>query len=280
MSADPWFQIAVRRPHRRGQLRQGHRDLQVREDQARQAEGPRRPPRAQAARLRHRRERRHGRRSRARRAEARGRTRSRTAATPTTASPHYKDAAAEFMKRQFGVDARPGDGGLSLHRLASRPTRCCRPCFINPGDVTLMTVPGYPVAGTHTQYLGGEVHHLPLLERERLLPRPRRHPGRRQEAGEAAGHQLPEQPDRGGRDDATSTSGSSTSPTRTRSSIVQDAAHILLSYDGRAAELPAGRRGEGGRRRGPLDVEGLQHDRLAARASCAATRRSCRPTPT
>ena len=30
-----------------------------------------------------------------------------------------------------------------------------------------------------------------------------------------------------------------------------------------AAELPAGRRGEGGRRRGALDVEGLQHDRLA-----------------
>ena len=27
--------------------------------------------------------------------------------------------------------------------------------FINPGDVTLMTVPGYPVAGTHTKYYGG-----------------------------------------------------------------------------------------------------------------------------
>ena len=47
-------------------------------------------------------------------------------------------------------------------------------CFINPGDVTLMTVPGYPVAGTHTRYYGGEVYKLPLLGRERLLPRPRR----------------------------------------------------------------------------------------------------------
>ena len=35
--------------------------------------------------------------------------------------------------------------------------------FINPGDVTLMTVPGYPVAGTHTKYYGGAVHPLPLL---------------------------------------------------------------------------------------------------------------------
>ncbi len=26
-------------------------------------------------------------------------------------------------------------------------------CFINPGDITLMTVPGYPVAGTHTALL-------------------------------------------------------------------------------------------------------------------------------
>ena len=156
---------------------------------------------------------------------------------------------------------------MSLHRLASRPTRCCRPCFINPGDVTLMTVPGYPVAGTCTRSTyGGEVHPPAAAGGERLLPRPRRHPGRHQEAGEAAGHQLPEQPDRGGGDDATSTSGSSTSPTRTRSSIVQDAAHILLSYDGDAAELPAGGRGEGGRRRGSLDVEGLQHDRLAASA--------------
>ncbi len=35
--------------------------------------------------------------------------------------------------------------------------------FINPGDITLMTVPGYPVAGTHTQYYGGSVYKLPLL---------------------------------------------------------------------------------------------------------------------
>jgi LL-diaminopimelate aminotransferase len=43
-------------------------------------------------------------------------------------------------------------------------------CFINPGDVTLMTVPGYPVAGTHTRYYGGEVHRLPLLRENGFLP--------------------------------------------------------------------------------------------------------------
>src|SRR5262249_16939806 len=42
--------------------------------------------------------------------------------------------------------------------------------FINPGDVTLMTVPGYPVAGTHTKYYGGEVFQLPLYEKNSFYP--------------------------------------------------------------------------------------------------------------
>jgi LL-diaminopimelate aminotransferase len=42
--------------------------------------------------------------------------------------------------------------------------------FINPGDVTLMTVPGYPVAGTHTAYYGGSVYKLPLLAENNFLP--------------------------------------------------------------------------------------------------------------
>jgi LL-diaminopimelate aminotransferase len=43
-------------------------------------------------------------------------------------------------------------------------------CFINPGDVTLMTVPGYPVAGTHTRYCGGEVYRLPLSAENNFYP--------------------------------------------------------------------------------------------------------------
>ena len=59
------------------------------------------------------------------------------------------------------------------HAIGSKPALAMLPaCFINPGDVTLMTVPGYPVAGTHTKYYGGEVYNLPLLRGERLLSRP------------------------------------------------------------------------------------------------------------
>jgi len=43
-------------------------------------------------------------------------------------------------------------------------------CFINPGDITLMTVPGYPIAGTHTSYYGGVVYKLPLLAENDFLP--------------------------------------------------------------------------------------------------------------
>jgi LL-diaminopimelate aminotransferase len=42
--------------------------------------------------------------------------------------------------------------------------------FINPGDITLMTVPGYPVAGTHTKYYGGTVYTLPLAPENDFLP--------------------------------------------------------------------------------------------------------------
>ena len=83
--------------------------------------------------------------------------------------PAYKDAAAEFMQRQFGVTLDPATE--VCHCIGSKPAYAVLPaCFVNPGDVTLMTVPGYPVAGTWTRYLGGEVVRLPLLEKNGFFP--------------------------------------------------------------------------------------------------------------
>lgn len=82
---------------------------------------------------------------------------------------NYKDAAAEFMKRQFGVTLDPATE--VCHCIGSKPAYAMLPaCFINPGDVTLMTVPGYPVAGTWTRYLGGEVVRLPLKAENGFYP--------------------------------------------------------------------------------------------------------------
>jgi len=82
---------------------------------------------------------------------------------------NYKEAAAEFMAREFGVALDPVTE--VCHCIGSKPAYAMLPaCFVNPGDVTLMTVPGYPVAGTWTKYLGGEVHRLPLLKENGFFP--------------------------------------------------------------------------------------------------------------
>jgi len=81
----------------------------------------------------------------------------------------FKQAAARFMNRHFGVDLDPIT--QINHCIGSKPAYAMLPaCFINPGDVTLMTVPGYPVAGTHTRYYGGDVFRLPLLAENGFLP--------------------------------------------------------------------------------------------------------------
>ena len=81
----------------------------------------------------------------------------------------FKDAAARFMQRFYGVTLDPVTE--VNHSIGGKPALAMVPaCFINPGDVTLMTVPGYPVTGTHTRYYGGEVHRLPLRREHGFFP--------------------------------------------------------------------------------------------------------------
>jgi LL-diaminopimelate aminotransferase len=81
----------------------------------------------------------------------------------------YKEAVARFMQRKFSVQLNP-DTQIN-HCIGSKPAFAMLPaCFINPGDITLMTVPGYPVAGTHTRYYGGDVIRLPLFQENSFFP--------------------------------------------------------------------------------------------------------------
>lgn len=81
----------------------------------------------------------------------------------------FKEAAARYMQRVFGVEIDPVTevnhtiGGKSA--LSLLPT-----CFINPGDIAIMTTPGYPVFGTHSKYYGGSVVNLPLSAENQFLP--------------------------------------------------------------------------------------------------------------
>ncbi|MDA0691673.1 MAG: LL-diaminopimelate aminotransferase [Nitrospinae bacterium] len=82
----------------------------------------------------------------------------------------FKDAAVTYMENVFGVKGLDPNKHVN-HTIGSKPGLAMVPAiYINPGDVTLMTVPGYPVMGTHASYLGGEVVNLPLLEENNFLP--------------------------------------------------------------------------------------------------------------
>ncbi len=82
----------------------------------------------------------------------------------------FKDAAARYMEKVFGVAGINPETEV-LHGIGSKPVLAMIPAaFINPGDVTLMTVPGYPIMGTHTRWYGGSVVNLPLLEQNGFLP--------------------------------------------------------------------------------------------------------------
>jgi LL-diaminopimelate aminotransferase len=82
----------------------------------------------------------------------------------------FKNVAAHYLSEVFGVkDLDPATE--VLHSIGSKTALSMLPaCFINPGDVVLMTTPGYPVLGTHAKYYGGEVYNMPLLEENGFLP--------------------------------------------------------------------------------------------------------------
>jgi LL-diaminopimelate aminotransferase len=142
----------------------------------------------------------------------------------------FKEAAAAFMKKVFGVSLDPVTE--INHAIGSKPALAMMPAvFINPGDVTLMTVPGYPVAGTHTKYYGGEVYNLPLLQENGFYPDLGSLPAEIRRRAKLLVINYPNSP---------------TGAVATRdfyrqvidfahtnkTVVVQDAAHILLSYDG------------------------------------------------
>ncbi len=81
----------------------------------------------------------------------------------------FKAAAATYMENIYGVKIDP-DTEVN-HSIGSKPALAMMAqAFINPGDVTLMTVPGYPIMGTMTKWLGGEVYNMPLLAENKFLP--------------------------------------------------------------------------------------------------------------
>ena len=84
--------------------------------------------------------------------------------------PEFQEAAAFYLEKVYGLSGLVPSEHI-VHGIGSKPVLAMLPiCFINPGDILLTTVPGYPVTATYTKYLGGEIFNLPLLESNSFLP--------------------------------------------------------------------------------------------------------------
>ncbi|MCU0472755.1 MAG: LL-diaminopimelate aminotransferase [Bacteroidales bacterium] len=84
--------------------------------------------------------------------------------------PEFQEEAARYLEKVYGLNGIIPSENI-VHGIGSKPVLAMLPvCFINPGDILLTTVPGYPVTATYTKYLGGEVFDLPLLESNSFFP--------------------------------------------------------------------------------------------------------------
>ncbi len=82
----------------------------------------------------------------------------------------FAQAAAVYMERVYGVTGLNSAKEI-LPVMGSKSALSLLPqAFINPGEVTLITVPGYPVLGTITRWLGGDAYLLALKPERDFLP--------------------------------------------------------------------------------------------------------------
>ncbi len=143
----------------------------------------------------------------------------------------FKEAAARLMAREFNVELDPVRE--VNHCIGTKTALAMLPAaFINPGDVTLLTVPGYPVAGTHTKYYGGEVYRLPLRAENDFLPELDAIPADILRRAKLLVLNYPNSP----------TGKAATRDfyakvvdfaLRNQIVVIQDAAHLMLTYEGR-----------------------------------------------
>lgn len=89
----------------------------------------------------------------------------------------FQKAAIAYMEdiyKVYGLDYRKN----VVHGIGSKSILSMIPlCVIDPEDIALVTIPGYPMVGTHTEYLGGKLYNLPLEEKNNYLPNLKNIPG-------------------------------------------------------------------------------------------------------
>ncbi|MGA3083816.1 MAG: LL-diaminopimelate aminotransferase [Thermodesulfobacteriota bacterium] len=81
----------------------------------------------------------------------------------------FLKVVSSWYQRRFGVTLDPETEVVTL--IGSKEGIAHFPlAFLNPGDLSLITSPGYPVYHIGTLFSGGQSYFLPLLKENRFLP--------------------------------------------------------------------------------------------------------------
>ncbi len=81
----------------------------------------------------------------------------------------FRRAVADWYKNRFDVGLDPDTEVVALIGSKEGIAHISL-CFVDPGDVSLIPDPGYPVYATGTMFAGGEVYRMPLLAENGFLP--------------------------------------------------------------------------------------------------------------
>ncbi|HHW12644.1 MAG TPA: LL-diaminopimelate aminotransferase [Firmicutes bacterium] len=81
----------------------------------------------------------------------------------------FRQAVADFYQRRFGVALDPKTEVVTL--IGSKEGIAHIPfCYLDPGDVSLVPDPGYPVYGIGTMLAGGTAYYMPLTAENGFKP--------------------------------------------------------------------------------------------------------------
>ena len=83
--------------------------------------------------------------------------------------PELSEAIAEWYQKRFDISLNPETEVLPLIGSKEGIAHIAF-CYIDSGDYALVTDPGYPVYSISTLLAGGEVHYLPINEKNNYLP--------------------------------------------------------------------------------------------------------------
>ena len=83
--------------------------------------------------------------------------------------PAYRSAVADWYRQRFGVTLDAGKEVVALMGSKDGIAHIAE-AFVNPGDYVLAPSPGYPVYRTGTLFAEGQVHEMPLLQKNNFVP--------------------------------------------------------------------------------------------------------------